>query len=212
MPDSFLANWRKKKKGKKGKKKFSRCLGILQDIRHGFIFSLWLNESSAYASPIKCRRFRGFRAPQRPNLVDSVGRAFPQTLRPPCVALSFFSFFFPSPPPHPHLKSREVIARIINPDLRIKIGENCSRDFHNYSSNRNSLPHVLTHLLPCFIKRERKEQNKKLSRRKIRLTSVSKYSKYHPGAGRLFALGELSWFTLRRKRCRAIPRKSLMYS
>lgn len=143
-------------------------------------------------------------------LIPLVG-LFPKPCGPPASLSLFFSFFFPSPPPHPHLP-REVIARIINPDLRIKIGENCSRDFHNYSSNRNSLPHVSTHLLPCFVKRERKERNKRLSRRKIRLTSVSKYSKYHPGAGRLFALGELSWFTLRRKRCRAIPRKSLMYS
>ena len=64
----------------------------------GFIFSLWLNESSAYASPIKCRHFRGFRAPQRPNLVDSVGWVFPC---PPAVVRPFF-FHLP----------RKVIVRI----------------------------------------------------------------------------------------------------
>lgn len=140
-------------------------------------------------------------------LIPLVG-LFPKPCGPP-ASLSLFFFFFFSPPPSPP----SFTARSNRTDNKSRPSyKNCSRDFHNYSSNRNSLPHVSTHLLPCFVKRERKERNKRLSRRKIRLTSVSKYSKYHPGAGRLFALGELSWFTLRRKRCRAIPRKSLMYS
>jgi len=50
-----------------------------------FIHSLFGRmKASMYASPIKCRRFRGIRAPQRPNSVDSLGRD--------SLCLSFFSF------------------------------------------------------------------------------------------------------------------------
>lgn len=52
---------------------------------HEFIHSLFGRmKASMYASPIKCRRFRGIRAPQRPNSVDSLGRD--------SLCLFFFSF------------------------------------------------------------------------------------------------------------------------
>lgn len=52
---------------------------------HEFIHSLFGRmKASMYASPIKCRRFRDIRAPQRPNSVDSLGRD--------SLCLFFFSF------------------------------------------------------------------------------------------------------------------------
>lgn len=50
-----------------------------------FIHSLFGRmKATMYASPIKCRRFRDIRAPQRPNSVDSLGRD--------SLCLFFFSF------------------------------------------------------------------------------------------------------------------------
>lgn len=140
-------------------------MGILQDIRHGFIFSLWLNGSSAYASPIKCRRFRGFRAPQRPNLVDSVGCAFPQTLRPPPASLALFFFLF-SPLLSPFTARSNRTDIMFRPSYKKKIDENCFRDSHNYSFLRSIKLHpilVLTsHLRTRLLhKRERKKKKKK---------------------------------------------------